>query len=158
MIVHTKEEAMKSSLYSFTACIVFCASVLTVPLAHATADGGRLSSGELPPPRIIAPAEIAELRGVDHVTFTWQGVQGAAGYHLVLARDRRFKHIVAENIHVNSTSYTVGNLNYGTYFLEISSVSAGGEGPFSQRLSFIVVPPPPAGVSPQELQGKGQLP
>jgi hypothetical protein len=134
------------------ASIVFCASVLTFPLTYASADGGRLSPGKLAPPRIIAPAEIAELRGVDHVTFTWQGVQGATGYHLVLARDRRFKHIVSENTHVSATSYTVGDLNYGTYFLRISSVSTGGEGPFSQRLSFIVVPPPPAGVSPQELR------
>lgn len=142
---------MKLSFFSLAACCVFFLCMLTVPAARAAADGGsRLSRGKIHAPQVIAPADLAEFRGADHVTFRWRGVQGAAAYHLVLARDRRFKNIVSENSHVTGTSYVVGNLNYGTYFFEISSVSAGGtEGPFSQRLSFIVVPPPPA-VAPPE--------
>ena len=136
---------MKSLFFSSVACI-FLACLLTAPAARASSGaGGRLSSEELPPPVVISPAEIAELGGVDHVTFTWHEVQGAASYHVVLATDRRFKNIVSEDPRVSGTSYTVRDLNYGTYFFKISSVSAeGAEGPFSKRLTFIVVPPPPA--------------
>jgi hypothetical protein len=147
---------MKLSLFPFITCGIFCLCLLPAAPARAAANGGsQITQGVLPPPVIVAPAEIAELRGVDHVTFRWRGVQGAVAYHLVLARDRRFKNIV-ENTNINATSYTFGNTNYGTYFLKISSVSAGrSEGPFSQRRSFIIVPPAPAGVSPGELPENG---
>lgn len=136
---------MKLLFFSLLACF-FLASFLAAPAARASSGtGGQLSSGELPPPVIVAPAEITQLRGVDHVTFVWHEVQGAASYHVVLATDRRFKNIVSEDPRVSGTSYTVRNLNYGTYFFKISSVSTGGaEGPFSKRLDFIVVPPRPA--------------
>lgn len=144
---------MKLSLFPFITCCIFCVCLLTITPAGAAADGDQLlSSGTLAPPMIVAPAEIAELRGVNQVTFRWSGVNGAADYHLVIARDRRFKNIV-ENTHISGNSYTLGNTNYGTYFVKISSVSAAhSEGPFSKRRSFIIVPPPPAGVSPGELQ------
>jgi hypothetical protein len=146
---HLSEEIMKSLFFSFLACF-FLASLISAPAARASSgEGGRLSAGELPPPLVLAPAEIAQLRGVDHVTFIWHEVQGAASYHLVLATDRRFKHIVSEDPRVGGTSYTVRNLNYGTYFFKISSVSAeGAEGPFSKRLTFIVVSPRPADAGP----------
>ena len=137
---------MRSLYSSFLVCSIFLAFLLPVPSARASSDSAsRISSGELPPPVIVAPAERAQLRGADHVTFRWDGVKGAAGYHLVLASDRQFKNIVSGDHHVTGTFYTVPGLNYGTYFLKISSVSADGvEGPFSERLSFIVLPPPPA--------------
>lgn len=128
-----------------------------VSRANAADDGSRhLISGALPPPVIVQPAEIAELREGNNIKFSWLGVKGAVSYHFLLARDRRFKNVV-ENTYIKGTFYTVGNTNYGTYFVKISSVSAAHfEGSFSPRRSFIVVPSPPAGVSPGELQGKNQ--
>lgn len=143
---------MKLSIFLLVVCGILCACLLPVPPATAAAEGGhQLSPGVLPPPMIIAPAEIAELRGVNNVTFRWSKVKGAVAYHFLLARDRRFRNVV-ENTHISGTSYTVGNTNYGTYFVKISSVSADhSEGPFSPRRSFILVPPPPAGASPGEM-------
>lgn len=149
---------MKSSLFSFVACCFICSCILTVPVTRAAADGSRrISRGELQAPQVIAPSDLTEFRGAGRVTFRWRGVQGAAAYHFVLATDRRFKNVVSENAHVAGTSYVAEDLNYGTYFFEISAVSAGGtEGPFSQMFSFIVVPPPPAVAPPEGPQGKGR--
>jgi len=99
----------------------------------------------LEPPTILFPGEIAELRGASDVTFRWTAVPGAAGYHIVLAKDRSFRTVVYENTKVSDTSYKVENLDYGTYFFRIASIAAdGSEGPFSDRLSFIIAPHPPA--------------
>lgn len=105
--------------------------------------GGPLK-GQLVPPSILSPAERSELRGAYKVLFTWSEAPGAAAYHIVLARDRRFKNIVYEDRKVVNISSQVENLGYGTYFFKISSVGLdGSEGPFSDMLTFIVVPPPP---------------
>lgn len=152
---------MKLSFFSLVVFSFFFSCLPAAQAAGGTAQAGsRFPSGKLQPPKIIEPAEIAQLRGVDHVTFRWREVRGATGYHIVLATDRSFKDVFFENTDLKNTSYTVRNLNYGTYFLKISSVSADGkEGPFSHRLSFIVVPPPPqpaVPILPQELKENNQ--
>jgi hypothetical protein len=71
----------------------------------------------------------------------WRGVPQAAGYHVLLARDRKFKYVVFENARVPGTSIRIRSLDYGTYFLKISTISKDGvEGPFSNTRSFIIVP------------------
>ena len=98
-------------------------------------------SPRLDPPLITSPEEIEELRNIFDVNIKWHGVPRAAGYHVVLARDRTFKYVVFENAKVSGTSVRIGNLDYGTYFLKISTISKEGvEGFFSSTRSFIIVP------------------
>ena len=104
------------------------------------------TGGPLQPPLIIAPEERAEFRGMSSIAFIWQKVGAAAGYHIILARDRRFKRIIHENTRVTGTFYTIDKLDFGTYFFKISSVAEDGdEGPFSATFTFIIVPQPPSG-------------
>ncbi len=105
------------------------------PLASAQQTGPQA-------PTILAPLEISELRGVDKVDFRWSPVSGASGYHIVLAKDREFRHVIYENRNVSGTSYKVENLDYGTHFFRVAPIMKGGtEGPFSGTRTFIMVPP-----------------
>jgi hypothetical protein len=100
-------------------------------------------SPRLEPPLITAPKEIAELRNILDIDIMWHGVPRAAGYHVLLARDRTFKYVIFENARVSGTSIRIRNLDYGTYFLKISTISKEGvEGLFSGVRSFIIVPHP----------------
>jgi hypothetical protein len=100
---------------------------------------------QLDPPLITAPKEIAELRNIFDIDIMWHGVPHAAGYHVILARDRAFEHVIFENAKVPDTSVRIKELDYGTYFLKISTISEEGvEGPFSDIRSFIIVPHPVA--------------
>jgi hypothetical protein len=97
------------------------------------------------PPSIIVPKEISEFRNFFDIDVSWHGVQHAAGYHVLLARDRTFKYVVFEKTNATNTSMRIRNLDYGTYFLKISTISEDGvEGPFSGIRSFIIAPHPTA--------------
>jgi hypothetical protein len=114
------------------------------------AKGNEPQSAKLKPPLILSPGERSEFRDVHKIEFIWREVPAAAGYHVILARDRVFKNTIDENANVADTSYAVDNLDYGTYFFKISSVSSDGtEGPFSDILNFIIVPPPPVNIFPE---------
>ncbi len=155
----------KSDLLPYVVCYILLAYVF--PLSQASvADVIPVSSGEVTqkenlnmekgnepqrakpkPPLILSPGERSEFRDVHKIEFIWREVPAAAGYHVILARDRSFKNIINENTNVANTSYAVDSLDYGTYFFKISSVSSDGiEGPFSDILNFIIVPPPPVNV------------
>jgi hypothetical protein len=99
---------------------------------------------KLDPPRILTPEEIAEYRDIYDIRATWTTVPRGAGYHVILSRDRTYKHIIYDNPNVTNTALMFWNLDYGTYFLKISAIAKdGAEGPFSDTVSFIVVPPVP---------------
>lgn len=103
-----------------------------------------ITKGQLQPPAIFSPSERSEIRGIFKMSFSWGDVPGAAGYHIVVSRDRRFEKIIYENSNVPDSACIVDNLGYGTYFYKISSVAPdGSEGPASDVRTFIIVPPPP---------------
>jgi hypothetical protein len=102
---------------------------------------------KLLPPIINSPEEISEFRDINDITVTWSAVPHAAWYRVILARDRTFKHIVYENARVNDISLAIRNLDYGPHFLKVSAIARDGkEGPFSNTLSFIIVPPLPLSI------------
>lgn len=95
---------------------------------------------------ITSPKEISELRGIHDITFSWQTVPGAAGYHFVLARDRAFKRIIREIAKADGNSLFITRLDYGIYYVKVSPVANDGtEGPFSDTVSFVITLPPPEG-------------
>ncbi len=94
---------------------------------------------------IVSPQERAEFRNVNKITFLWRGVPHAVSYHVILAKDRAFTSVVEEEQNITSTAYTIEGLNYGTYFFKVRSrLSNNREGPSSEPLSFIIVPPKPS--------------
>ena len=96
------------------------------------------------PPRIITPEEIGEYRDIYDIRVTWTNVPRGAVYRVVLARDRTFQYRIYDNPNITNTALTFWNLDYGTYFLKVSAISKdGAEGPFSDTVTFIVVPPVP---------------
>ena len=104
----------------------------------------------LEPPIIRSPEEIAEYRDIYDIKVAWSNVPRGAVYHVVLARDRTFQYIIYDNPTVPNTALTFWNLDYGTYFLKVGAISKdGAEGPFSDTVSFIVVPPVPV-ITPEE--------
>jgi len=107
--------------------------------------GAASSASALDKPVVISPKEISEFRGVSEIEFKWTDIAGASQYHVTLAKDRKFKHVVHDNPNVTGTSYRISDLDFGTYFFRVSpSAEDSSEGPFSNTLSFIIVPPPPA--------------
>ncbi len=119
--------------------------LFTSPPALASEKGDSARTSLIQPPAVLSPADREEIIGIFKVSFAWKEAPGAEGYHFVLAKDRRFKKVVYEERRIPGTSCAVDNLDYGTYFFKISSVATdGSEGPFSDVLTFVVVPPPPA--------------
>jgi hypothetical protein len=97
----------------------------------------------LNPPFIIAPEELSEVRDVFDIDIVWRSVPDAAGYHVMIARDRAFKNIIFDNAKITTTSYRIRNLDFGTHFLKISAIAGDGrEGPFSESRYFMIVPHP----------------
>ncbi len=102
----------------------------------------RYEIGPLKAPLILSPEEISEVRDID-VTIEWRPVPRAAGYHVIIARDREFKKIVVDNAKISNTSLRIENLDFGTYFLKVSTLSEDAqETAFSDTRSFIVAPHP----------------
>jgi hypothetical protein len=98
---------------------------------------------KLPPPIITSPEELAEVRDVFDIEAVWSRVEGAASYHVIVARDRAFNNIILDNPKIKDTSLKIRNLDFGTHFLKISSISKNREeGPFSATRYFMIVPHP----------------
>lgn len=96
------------------------------------------------PPIMLSPEEIAEYRDIYDIKAAWSSVPRGESYRVVLARDRKFRYVIYDNPNVKNTSLTFWNLDYGTYFLKVSAIGKNGaEGPFSDTVRFIVVPPVP---------------
>jgi len=94
---------------------------------------------------ILSPRERSEFRNANKVTFLWRIVPQAVSYHVILAKDRAFTSVIQEDKNVTIPSYTIEGLNYGTYFFKVRSrLPNNAEGPSSETLSFIIVPPQPS--------------
>ncbi len=131
---------------SFTVCSALLLLVIFVSSMSASESekGDGLQNPRLASPKILSPPDMSEIRGVFRIAFSWSKVPDAAGYHIVLSRDRRFRNIAYENVRLTDSSCVVDNLGYGTYFFKISSVGSDGiEGPFSDMHTFVIAPSPP---------------
>ena len=100
------------------------------------------------PPFITQPGPKARVFG-EGATFTWTASSVATTYHLEVATDEGFTHVLADRPELRGISQTE-NLQPGNYFWRIASRTADGDqGPFSETQSFIQratppVPPPPS--------------
>jgi hypothetical protein len=104
-------------------------------------------SAGLNPPTILFPEEMREFRGRFDINFSWSSVPRASAYHFILARDRKFEYVFYEKPRVTDTSLLVRSLDFGTYYVKVSSLDRSGiESPFSDVRPFIVVPPPPLSI------------
>jgi hypothetical protein len=96
------------------------------------------------PPFINSPVTNQEYREKS-MQCSWLSVQDAVAYHIQIARDDTFQHIIDETPAVSETVYRTRELDYGRYYFRIRSVAGDGyEGGWSDAISFAIVPPPPA--------------
>ncbi len=135
---------LHKTIFALCSVALFLFIAVCSALALEGGKGDAPQTGQLPPPRILSPADRSEIRAIFKMPFSWSDVPKAAGYHIVLAKDRKFRNIVYENVRVTETSCIAENLSYGTYFYRISSIAENGaEGPFSEVRTFVIVPSPP---------------
>ena len=93
------------------------------------------------PVRLAAPVDAAVITYRERpppVRFTWDALSGATGYRFVLARDRRFEGIVADETG-EQIEFLQDNLGTGTYFWRVSAQGSTGEGRFSRIRMLRVV-------------------
>ena len=124
---------------TFLTALVLCGLALSVGTAQAQSIAAEEHTKAAPV--IISPAEIAELRGVSDVKFIWKTDGEGGSYHMVLAKDRRFKRVVSEARDLTGTTWTVEGLDFGTYFAKICAARVDGtDGPCSETRTFILTP------------------
>ena len=121
---------------------------LTLFAAGSAALAPSVASAQIPPPRITAPGEVEEFRGVDSLEVRWDEEYGAEKYHIVLARDRKFRRIFFEDRNVAGSFLELANLDYGIYFLRIRSIGDRGKrGDWSETRAFVITPTPPTTIT-----------
>ncbi|UCG77274.1 MAG: FecR domain-containing protein [Nitrospirota bacterium] len=99
------------------------------------------------------------------IEFRWKEQKGSERYRFVLASDPFFEDILVDE-RVAESSFTIGNLNKGTYFWRVSTISGWSEGSFSETRKIDIVldrdPPvlrvdyPPKDVQNKKLVLKGE--
>ena len=111
-----------------------------------------LTGQPLPPaPQCLAPANWATGQPTS-LSFRWNRVASAAGYHLQVSSDSLFSSPIMNDASLTDTARQVTNLAQATtYYWRVSSRSSAGEGAYSTVWSFrtqVVLPPAPVLVSP----------
>lgn len=109
-------------------------------------------------PTLVSPREGATYsfqNRVPRVDLKWKMVEGASRYRIVVAHDRSFRNIFAEE-RIAGTSLRLRNLRPGTYYWRVRSLDRDDfEGPYSPSRSLKAVrddkPPDLAILSPPEL-------
>jgi hypothetical protein len=87
-------------------------------------------------PTLAAPANNAVSVSINP-ELKWNGVSGAASYHVQVANDANFTSLVVDQSAVISTWYIVNSLGNGTtFYWRVSASNAGGEGAFSATWQF----------------------
>lgn len=92
------------------------------------------------PPFPLAPKHKAS---AESVNFKWTQTEAAKHYHLQVAKDAQFQHIVQDQAQVSASEWASSQLSKGTYFWRVATVidQAGqvDQGPYSQPQGFTVV-------------------
>lgn len=134
-------EIMRTRIFFFMT--IACAALMMAPVLSPSPSYAQDTGGP-EPPVIVNPKDMDEIRGEYIVTVIWNKAPGAASYHMIVSKDRMFRDIIYENPSIMGASQKVEDLDFGTYFIKIRSISASGSsGGFGGWLGFIIVPPSP---------------
>jgi hypothetical protein len=88
---------------------------------------------------LVAPADNADLKS-NSFRFSWNHTAiPAVRYHLQLASDSLFSHLIIDDTTLTDTSYAAVRLDYGTYYWHVCARDANGWGVFSniRRLTVL---------------------
>ncbi|BCS52870.1 FecR domain-containing protein [Geobacter sp. SVR] len=89
--------------------------------------------------RLMPPSVKKPQDGDDHFYLEWEPINGTAGYHLQISRDRDFRVVFMDRVLVQPRLMLVTPLEPGTYYVRVSGMDAGrNPGGFSQVGSFTV--------------------
>lgn len=90
-------------------------------------------------PTLLSPSNGAADQPVN-ITFSWNSVQNATGYHFQLSTSSSFSAPVADRAALTSTSTTVNSLAEGqTYYWRVSADNPANTGPWSAVWSFTIL-------------------
>ncbi len=115
---------------------------------------GKTQLGELTlkihplPPYLIAPNKAQRnIAGDDEgqVRYTWASTGADHAYHLQVASDPTFEHLLFDQSDLHSTEYLQHSLPTGTYYWRVASITningQTNQGPYSDQQQFIQLPP-----------------
>jgi hypothetical protein len=115
-------------------------------VAVAAGDGGKTLGKKivLPAyPQLLNPAVDAQ-RSATNIELSWRAVEGAARYHVQLAKTTSFDDLVHDTF-VNDTAWRIAKLKPGSYVWRVATASGEGwEGEFGFARRFVVKSTPPA--------------
>lgn len=75
----------------------------------------------------------------------WLMVEDAAAYHVQIADEQEFLHLLEDSSGIKSNEHRTKQLDSGKYYFRIASIAEDGfEGDWSDALAFSIIPPPPA--------------
>jgi glucodextranase-like protein len=133
---------------------------LTEKMVTRISDQGQVLQPRLlpPAPQLSSPEDGATypfLRQAPRVDMTWRATERARAYRVVVATDPAFRRIFADE-GVEGTSFTLRNLQPGTYYWRVRARDADGfEGPYSAirsvRTAHDEAPPSLVILSPPEM-------
>lgn len=93
-------------------------------------------------PKTLAPTDGQRLNSTD-VSLVWAPVQGARGFHLLVATDLKFAHVVHDDVRAQGPIENV-QLAAGAYFWKVSAVDGNGlEGRATAVRRFVIDLTPP---------------
>lgn len=93
----------------------------------------------LSPPDLLSPDANSEIYR-STIEFSWEPVNEAKKYLLVISRDVKREAVVRSNKNVSDTKFTIENLEPGFYYYNVSAVDKYGfPGPFGEARGFNVI-------------------
>ena len=96
------------------------------------------------PPFVLTPKPGSGVLIKDKLNFSWTGQQDINNYHLQIAKDNNFKHIIIDTQDISDTNLSIAKQqSIGKYYWRIAAVDKDGDGPFSETQMFRRIIPAP---------------
>jgi hypothetical protein len=134
---------MRRALVILTIFFLFVGLFCVWPISIKAESGKGRERGILSPPVVQSPVEGAQYRG-KILEFKWLKIEGAAKYHLQVAEDHEFALLQDDRKDIRGEAYILYNFSFKPYYFRICSIDERGrEGEWSDKIRFIMMPPPP---------------
>ena len=111
----------------FSMMLIAMAAISMVACSESKTDEGKGQGGNTTGAKLETPAPVVEEKGDTFVVVSWEAIEGAQSYKLILK---------GKFYNTNETSYKFENLNAGTYTIMVQAI---GEGRDTSEFGSVVV-------------------
>ena len=111
----------------FSMMLIAMAAISMVACSESKTDEGKGQGGNTTGAKLETPAPVVEEKGDTFVVVSWEAIEGAQSYKLILK---------GKFYNTNETSYKFENLNAGTYTIMVQAI---GEGSDTSEFGSVVV-------------------